>query len=338
MLALLGGLIAAVVALVVVALARAGGGGGRVTAALRGARRIRLHLEDRGFVCSLNLDGQRSLVFLLDTGFAGAPILNRRRQASAPAGCASSGDPLSLSFASLGRVEGHTAEPLACPVHLHRGEAHPRPFLLMDLDRETPHILTIDFLLSFGGGALLELGGRSPRVTVGAPAPPPGSVAVPTRRIHGAYAIRLALEGPAGAAGEGWFVVDTGSPAPLTVGKSFGEGLGLPGGHQAPGERFVKQVGVNRETICSLVSPRVTARAAPGIEMETPLLLNDVDTPGGSDGYIGLGMLTQWRGLAFCRRGDDEEVTVHIDAPVGGTPLRASTRLIDDAMVSSCGG
>ena len=129
-------------------------------------------------------------------------------------------------------------------------------------------------------------------------------------------------------------MVDTGAPAPLTVGKSFGESLGLPGGHQA--ERFVKQVGVNRETICSLVSPRVTARAAPGIEMETPLLLNDVDTPGGSDGYIGLGMLTQWRGLAFCRRGDDE-VTVHIDAPVGGT-LRASTRLIDDAMVSSCRG
>lgn len=309
-----------------------------------GARRIRLHLEDRGFVCSLNLDGKRSMLFLLDTGFAGMPIFNSSHS-SPPVGCSPLGETFRFSLASLGRVESHTAEQVACPVHLHAADdkgAHSRRFLLMDLDRETPHILTIDFLLSWGGCARLQLGGKTPSLAMGGEdALPEASVGVATREINGAYAIRLSILGGGddGAPREGWFVVDTGSPAPLTVGRSFGEALRLKGGHRSPEERFVKQIGVNRESICSLVSRRVVARVTgTHLGMVTPLLLNDVDAPvEGSDGYIGLGMLMMWRSISF-RRGGDGVVSLYIEAAEGSDDElpRADTRLIDDAMRSSC--
>ena len=205
----------------------------------------------------------------------------------------------------------------------------------MDLDRESPHIMSIVFLLSWGGCASRELGGRSPRLTLGEHSPPAGAVEVATRDVNGAYAIRLSLLDDGGnPLGEGWFVVDTGSPAPLTVGRSFGRGLKLRGGGGR--ERFVKQIGVNRESICSLVSPLVVARVTGGLDMATPLLINDVDSPGGADGYIGLGMLMRWRSVAFRRRADGG-VSVHIDGgPTGGEMLRADTRLIEDAMRDSC--
>ena len=306
-----------------------------------GAKRIYLSLHEGGFVCPLNLgDGKRAILFLLDTGFAGVPILNRNHSSTAPpTGCTLADDTFAFSLASLGRVQGHVAEQMTCAMQLDNivdDDQYHQRFLLMDLDESIPHILTIDFLLSWGGSTTLELGGGSPRVTMGLQSHPMG-IEVKTRKINGAYAIRLSiLDIDGDILGDGWFIIDTGSPAPLTIGKSFGETLNIRGRHQSQKERFIKQIGVNRESICSLVSPQVIAQVSESsLHMSTPLLINDGDTHG-SDGYIGLGMLTRWRSVTF-HRAMDRDISVHIDAPGDvGDILQADTRLIDDAMRESC--
>ena len=304
---------------------------------------VYLYLQDGAFVCSLNLDGKQSTSFILDTGFAGTPILNLN-QSSPPHGCTLLEEKSSFSLASLGRVQKHTAQQVNCPIVMNAIEGpHDRRFLLMHLDKETPHILTIDFLLSWGDGVSLELGGECPHMTLGRiPSPPPG-FQIATRNINGAYAIRLDIlsvvdDDGHTLLGGGWFIIDTGSPAPLTIGRTLGDTLGM--GHcQSHSQRFVKQIGVNRESICSLVSRQMVARVPgiPQLDIITPILINDVDTPGMSDGYIGIGMLTRWQRVAFHRKVNEDTVSVSIGIGASWTnPLCADTHMIDDAIRDSC--
>ena len=304
----------------------------------RGAIRLDLYIRDKGFMCHLRLGSSNTRVFLLDTGFSGMPILNNTRNPP-PNGCVHAKEAYEFAIASIGRVEQYTAEQIDCPVHIsgHGSSSQSRRFLLMDMD-QTPDILTVDFLLSWGSCVSLELGGSSPHVTVGEFKPQLGGVEVPTRNVNGAYAIRLSILNAEGVFLEdGWFIIDTGSPAPLTTGRRFGERLkhheGI--GQDIPKRRFVKQIGVNRETICSLVSSNVIARVGT-IEMSTPLLLNDIEIPGGVDGYIGLGMLIPWGAVQLRRQEGGGGVRCHINLPHTPNRLHADTSLIEDAMRDSC--
>jgi hypothetical protein len=268
-------------------------------------------------------------IFLVDTGYGGPPVLNtwhfRRQQRATPAATMSQRleqvlavrlSPLADSGgASAPEQLGCTPVPVQCPVrlagissvevnHLNLSQCplSPSPgnkmatletprMVVMHIPR-VPHILTLDYMLSFGGmvlrpGVPLRLG-------------PVGDLKgwrrLRTRATHGVYTVRIRVGGA-----DGWFTLDTGSSFSVVAGHTFASqgGVKLSG----PPDGHVGQRGMNGERTCGDIykSQPIQLLCEPphrDIEVRTPVVVNSTDTYG-VDGYVGLELVRALGGVAM---------------------------------------
>jgi len=153
------------------------------------------------------------------------------------------------------------------------------------------HILTIDYMLSYGGAAITFV---PPMLTLG-PFDNSDWTRLEAKRVHGAFAVKINIAGR-----EGWFTVDTGSSIPIVLGKTFSQGLPI---ERANIEKpFIAQKGVNSEKTCASIYEHTTVNLCQAdgrfLGVETPLVSNDSNTSGVA-GYLGLELIRKVGGLAL---------------------------------------
>lgn len=181
------------------------------------------------------------------------------------------------------------------------------------------HILTIDYMLSYGSALLLI---EPATLSMGPLDVPEGWIQVESSRRHGAFVIKLELE----ANGlTGWFTIDTGSSVPIAIGKTMSNSLNLKKG----GERFLRQSGVNNETTCARVYKEhcIYIKSEVSVQITCPIACNDTDTLA-VDGYIGLEFVKCLGGVFFKDN--------HVYIPRHTKPLVIPPNFIDEVTVTTC--
>lgn len=270
--------------------------------------------------------GAYESLFVLDTGYAGAPVLNARmlhlssntdieatlqRLAGAPGSashaqaaltrfvhanqCAEYTSGCVLRLMGIGITAERASDMLLCPplelrsadggyFSVKRVLGVPQADVLVtNHEMSSPHILTLDYLIHLAPCLLAPARGVL-RLAM------PGSEYL----YHRATAQLLADEVDGGAfmcrVAVGGVVlrctVDTGAAATVCVAAAVADSLALR--PLAP-PRHMRQVGINGELVCSELRLG-TVTLAGHTFADVPIFVNDGDS-GGTDGYVGLGML-----------------------------------------------
>lgn len=166
------------------------------------------------------------------------------------------------------------------------GETRPDADLLMTIHNPgVPHIMTVDYLLSYGTAIFDFTEVTSPVLIMGDEELKGSSewMSLPTSMLYGSFSVELVVQGRRGK-----FTLDSGSAAPIVLGRTFSQNITT-----IPSEtKFVKQVGVNGEVTCSTIVPGIEVLAG-NMSVRVPALLSDQDTDG-VEGYIGLNLMKKW--------------------------------------------
>ena len=232
-----------------------------------------------------------------------------------------------IRLAGIASDEVRTMDIVQCPMSLRGSHEIDKDDRMVTMNIPgICHILTIDYLISYGTAAitfrpaLLQLG----------PVNLNSWTQLDVLRIHGAFVCRIAVQDMNGHAHDGYFTVDTGSSIPIACSKSFSSGLKLS---TSGAQRFVRQRGINNEKTCAKVynSVQMKLRCANGdlFDIQTPIICNNTETLG-VDGYIGLEFLKLFTAVAFTNSGD---MFVNIKS---GTPKIISDDFLTPITVTAC--
>ena len=312
----------------------------------------------RGQMHTTIMFGDTQRLFLVDTGYAGPLVLNTWQAAREDAaqglrpqqdgtevnvhGCKAYATDCAVRLAGIASATVRDMDLVTCddmamgngrgsqPLSIAAGER----LVLLRLER-VAHIMTIDYMLSFGGARLdfapvqLVLGTAVLGTAVLGGAS--GWTQLECKRVHGAFAVKVAVSlGSNAPSCVGWYTLDTGSSVPLVMGKSLASKLDAPKPDRQT--RFLQQSGVNGERTCGQVIGQCTASiltaTSDPITLQSPLVINDTDTHG-VDGYIDLEVARRFGSMVLLPDG--------VYVPTGVGTISILPPFLETATHNTCG-